>query len=299
MAPNPSRDTTAGRVFNDLRNLARRQRRLTDELLTRHVQEGFLRRLSESDHRDRFILKGGLLLSVLDARRPTRDADLLGRGIGCDEDSIVSAVLDIAGMVVDDGVDFEVEARKTSVIRDDNEYGGLRLVIPAKVARADLRLQLDISFGDPLTPGARRISYPAQLGDAFSLLVYPIETVVAEKTLTAVERGDSNSRVRDYADLWRLSGVHAFVGADLAKAVGRTAAHRSLSLRPLTGHVRELPRLRARAYTDWRKKQGPDGDAYPDDFAEVVAGVITFADPLLTGAVAGANWDPGVRAWLR
>ncbi|MCO5971796.1 nucleotidyl transferase AbiEii/AbiGii toxin family protein [Actinoallomurus soli] len=286
-------------MFNDLRNRAKRERRLTDELLPRHVQEGFLRRLSESDHRDRFVLKGGLLLSVLDARRPTRDADLLGQGIDCDEDSIVSAVLDITGLPVDDGIEFDGESRKTSVIRDDDEYGGLRIVIPATVAHSQLRLQLDVSFGDPVTPGARRISYPAQVGEAFPLLVYPVETVVAEKTVTAMQRGDANSRVRDYADLWRLSGVHAFAGADLITAVERTARHRALSRHPLAGYIDDLPRARARAYGDWRRKQGPDRDAYPEDFAQVVAEVVAFADPLLVGEIVGAEWDPDARSWRR
>lgn len=297
MAPNPRRDTTAGRVYNDLRNLARRQRRLTDELLTRHVQEGFLRRLSESDHRERFVLKGGLLLSVLEARRATRDADLLGRGIGCDEESVLSAVLEIAATVVDDGVIFGTDAAKTSVIREDDDYGGLRVVIPAQVARAALRLQLDVSFGDPITPGVRRTAHPAQIGAAFPLLVYPVETVIAEKTLTAMVRGDDNTRVRDYADLWRLSGSHTFAGADLLKALERTATHRALALRGLTGHISDLPKLKAGTYADWRRKQGVDGAAYPDDFAMVVAQVIEFADPLLTGSARGRTWNPHTRTW--
>lgn len=237
------------------------------------------------------------MLSVLEARRPTRDADLLGRGIGCDEDSVLSAVLEIAATEVDDGVGFVTDAAKTSVIREDDEYGGLRVVIPANVARAALRLQLDVSFGDPITPGARRIAYPAQIGPAFPLLVYPVETVIAEKALTAMERGDDNTRVRDYGDLWRLSGSHSFVGAELRKAVERTAAHRSLTLRRLAGHIENLPRSKARTYADWRRRQGVDGAVYPEDFAVVVAEVIAFADPLLTGEAQGRRWDPRARSW--
>lgn len=256
-----------------------------------------MRRLSASAHADRFVLKGGLLLSVLDARRPTRDADLLGRGMNCDEESILSAVFEVVATVVDDGIEFQPEARRTSVIREEDEYGGLRIVIPAKVARAELRLQLDVSFGDPMTPGARRILYPAQLGDGFPLLVYPIETVVAEKALTAMQRGDGNTRVRDYADLWRLSGAHAFVGADLLRAVERTAAHRSLRLNRLAGEIKDLPRAKAHTYAKWRRGQGVDGVAYPDDFGDVVATVIGLADPLLAGEVEDLYWDPAARIW--
>ncbi|GAA4632157.1 nucleotidyl transferase AbiEii/AbiGii toxin family protein [Actinoallomurus vinaceus] len=300
MAPNPRRDTPAGRAYNDLRNKARREGRPTDELLSLFVLERFLYRLSRSDVSDRFALKGGMLLSAYHARRTTRDADLSGIGISVAEDDVVAVMAGVAGTVVDDGVEFLVDQIRSRAIREDGPYGGTRVIIPARVARFRASVQIDVSSGDPIVPGARRIDFPQQLEDSsFELLAYPIETVLAEKILTALERGDANTRVRDYADVWRLAGSNAFSGAGLHDAVTKAAHHREVKPRPLSERITALVDLRRRVYREWRRRLGPDGDAYPDDFAEVVAEVITFADPVLTGDVLGAKWDPDIRSWRR
>jgi predicted nucleotidyltransferase component of viral defense system len=105
--PNPSRATTSGRVFNDLRAEARRQGRSTDELLVFYVLERFLYRLSQSAWADRLVLKGGLLLAVLDTRRATRDADLLGLSVNGDPRQVLAIVTEIVRVACDDGVEFQ------------------------------------------------------------------------------------------------------------------------------------------------------------------------------------------------
>lgn len=298
MAPNPRRDTPAGRAYNDLRNKARREGRPTDELLSLFVIERFLYRLSRSDVSHRFALKGGMLLSAYQARRSTRDADLSGIGISVVEDDVVSAMASIARIQIPDGVDFIVDGLRSRPIREDGPYGGTRVVIPARVATFRTSVQIDVSSGDPIVPEVRRIGFPQQLDDAaFELLAYPVETVLAEKLLTALERGDANTRVRDYADIWRLTGTNTFGTGHLIDAVEKVAVHRSLTLSPLSERIRAIVDLRGRTYREWRRRLGPDGDPYPDDFASVVTGVIGFADPLLTGQATKARWDPGTRTW--
>jgi hypothetical protein len=197
--PNPTRDTLAGRVYNDLRNLARRTSRPTDELMLDYVLERFLYRLSihplGGQH---FILKGGLLLAQFGARRMTRDIDILGRAFPDDADEITRRISTIAATPVDDGVTFDPESLTTVPIRQDDDYHGLRLAMAATLSRAHLKLQLDISFGDPVTPGPTKIEYRQYLSpQPFTLYGYPIATVIAEKLSTAVALGDLNTRDRD------------------------------------------------------------------------------------------------------
>ena len=108
-------------MFNDLRNAANKQRRSTDELLVRYVLERWLYRASISAYRDRFILKGGLLLAALDARRPTRDGDLLAQ-MDNDDLLVVGCVQEIASIEVDAGVTFQVETTQTTTIREEDQY---------------------------------------------------------------------------------------------------------------------------------------------------------------------------------
>ncbi|MEU1476370.1 nucleotidyl transferase AbiEii/AbiGii toxin family protein [Streptomyces sp. NPDC005760] len=161
---NPTRDTTAGRVYNDLRNLARRTGRSTDEIMVEYILERFLYRLAASPlGRDHFVLKGGLLLAQFGARRMTRDIDILGRSFPGTETEIVHRIAVIAATEIDDGVVFDPATLKTVPIREEDEYHGLRLSLAASIARARLKLQLDVSFGDPVTPAPRIIDYPQQL----------------------------------------------------------------------------------------------------------------------------------------
>ncbi len=132
----PARDTTAGRVFLDLRARARREGRPTDELLVLYVLERFLFRLARSEHRRRLVLKGGMLLAAFDERRPTADVDLLARQISNDADTVTALVRDVLAIEVDDGVVFEPDALRAQVIRDADPYTGVRITVPARIAQA-------------------------------------------------------------------------------------------------------------------------------------------------------------------
>lgn len=296
---NPPRDTTAGRVYNDLRNLARRTGRSTDEVMVEYVLERFLYRISVSPHgQAHFVLKGGLLLARFGARRATRDIDVLGRAFPNDEAESVRRIAAIAATEVDDGTVFDPVTVRTVPIREEDEYHGLRLTMAATIARARLKVQLDISFGDPVTPAPTTIDYPQHLThETFPILGYPLATVIAEKLTTAISLGELNTRDRDYADLYRLLGLNELDGAELAAAPAVTAAHRHITLEPLGGVLADLADRRQNSYAAWRRRQGSAAGAYPERFVEVVRQVIAFADPLLTGAVASSRWIPATRSW--
>ena len=136
----PARDTLAGQVYNDLRNLARREGRSTDQIMIEYVLERFLYRMSRSPTDGScFILKGGLLLAQFGARRATRDIDVLGR---LDQDEISSRITGIARLAGSDGVTFDPSALRTALIREDSHYGGLRLTMPAAIPPPSSRCNL-------------------------------------------------------------------------------------------------------------------------------------------------------------
>jgi predicted nucleotidyltransferase component of viral defense system len=233
---NPTRDTAAGRIYNDLRNLARRTGRPSDQLMLEYVMERFLFRLSNHPEGGRhFVLKGGLLLAQFGARRMTRDIDILGRSFSGGEAGITRRIAAIAATEADDGVVFDPTSLSTVPIRQDDEYHGLRLTMAASLSRARLKLQLDVSFGDPVTPEPKLIDYPQTLeGTPFPLYGYPMATVIAEKLTTAVALGDLNTRDRDYADLYQLLTRHRLDGNELIAALTATAEHRAIQLRQLS-----------------------------------------------------------------
>lgn len=293
----PTRETMAGRVYLDLRKRARAEGRGTDELLVLYVLERFLYRLSTSAHRDRLVLKGGMLLAVFEERRPTRDVDLLGMAIANDAESVAALVTEITAIEVDDGVAFRPEQLTTQMIREQDVYAAVRVTMPATIATAEVTLKVDVNVGDPVTPAPVEVTYPALLGEPFTTIGYPLETVLAEKLVTMIARGDTTTRDRDFADVWLLTGHHRIGRQQLREAIAATADHRGVSLVPL-GEV--LSRLATDRQDNWRRytaRTGLDREV-PATLAEVIADVAAFADPVLdTTLDSDASWDPATRTW--
>ncbi|MGH2789315.1 MAG: nucleotidyl transferase AbiEii/AbiGii toxin family protein [Actinomycetota bacterium] len=292
----PSRDTTGGRAYLDLQARARQEGRPTDELLVLYILERFLFRLSQSEHRDRLLLKGGMLLAAFDERRPTADVDLLARMVANDVDVIVALVRDVLAIEVDDGVVFEPDALRARVIRDTDLYTGVRVTVPATIAKARRPLRVDINVGDPVTPAPVEVEYPALLGESFEVVGYPLETVLAEKIVTMVDRGDATTRERDFADVVILTRRHAVDVVRLAAAVRATGAHRQSDLRPLRSVLIVLASERQRDWERFVTRSGLD-DELPAAYAEAIAAVADFADPILSREIASGEWDPVTRTW--
>lgn len=205
-----------------MQNRARREKRGTQELLTIYVVECWLDRLSRSDYAEDFVLKGGMLLAAFGNRRPTVDADALGRNMPSDSPAVAARVAEIALIPVpDDGVRFLPNTISTRVIRDDALYSGVRVEMAAQLATAQIKLRLDINFGDPITPPPCPVELPRLRSgmEPIRVLAYPLETVLAEKLVTAIDLGSANTRVRDFADLYALSGDHDVLCGALRDAV--------------------------------------------------------------------------------
>jgi hypothetical protein len=298
----PTRDTPAGRAYLDLQHRARAEGRQTQQLLTLYVVERWLARLATSPYADQFVLKGGMLLAAFDARRPTADLDALARNFPNDQASVVARVVEIASQrMLEDGVAFRTSTVTSRVIRDEELYAGARVAMDCAIATAIVRLRLDINFGDPVTPRPRLVDLPAlRAGEPpVRVLGYPLETVLAEKIATAMALGPVNTRVRDFADVYTLTGSHDIGGGPAARALHATADHRRIAVVALSTVIGNLVQLRAGAYSAYRGGLGPDGGHLPSSFETVVQAVTDFADGLLEPAPPTRNWDHRTRGWAR
>lgn len=223
----------AASVRQRLLDQARSKRVDFNLLLTRYGLERFLYRLGKSEYRERFVLKGAMLFPLwgVVSYRSTRDVYLLSYG-----ESEIGALITVFRAicqteVADDGITFDPASVQAEDIRDQMEYGGTRLKLNADLAGARIHLQVDIGFGDVITPSADSAEYPTLLDHpAPSLRVYPRETVVAEKFQAMVHLGIANSRMKDFHDLWVLSSQFDFDGMTLATALSRTFERRNTPL---------------------------------------------------------------------
>jgi predicted nucleotidyltransferase component of viral defense system len=213
-------------------NLTKERNQPFDLLLTRYVLERFLYRLSTTKHRERFVLKGAVLITswLGDPQRPTRDLDLLGYG-DPDPDALLAVFRDICRVAGDDAVQFDPDGLTVDRIRDEQEYGGLRIKTTATVDGARVRLIVDVAFGDATEPGVAEIELPVLLGlPAPRLRAYPREAVIAEKFQAMVLLGRANSRMKDFYDVWLLSRSQAFDDDRLARAIAATFARRNTAV---------------------------------------------------------------------
>lgn len=292
----PSRATSSGRAYLDLLARARREGRPADELLTLYVLERFLYRLSVSAHRNRLVLKGGMLLAAFGQRRPTRDIDLLAKTTSNEPATVAALVRAIAAVEANDGVVYETSQMTTRMIREQGLYAAVRVAVPARIDRARQPLRIDVNVGDPVMPAPTVVSYPALLGEPFPLLAYPIEAVLAEKLVTIVARGDTTTRDRDFADVLLLAGHHDIDAASLSDAIAATAAFRAVDLRPISKTLVTLARDRHR---DWQRliaRAGLEG-LLPSDYTEAIRQVTFFGDPIITGSVTSGRWDHVAVQW--
>lgn len=296
-----SRATAAGRAYLDLQNRARRERRGTQEYLTAYVVERWLARLSRSPYAAQFVLKGGVLLAALGQRRPTVDADALAIGLANDAEAVAARVAEIAAIEdAEDGVEFLTATVSAQLIRDHALYQGVRVTMDARLATAIVKLRLDVNFGDPVTPAPQQVSLPGLRPDSrpVEVLGYPVETVLAEKLTTTIDLGEANTRVRDLADIYTVTGSHAIARAPMHDALKATAAFRSVELVPLAAAVGDLANLRGRDYQAYRAALGQFGEHLPADLTDVITAAAAFADPVIASVNAtSAHWDPGSRRW--
>ncbi len=228
MSPN-----LAASVRARLRGVAKAQASDFNQVLVRFALERILYRLTQSKYADRFLLKGALLFTLWYdmPHRATRDADLLGFGAS-DLESVAQVFREIATVAVDDGIVFDPASITVEEIRKEAGYGGVRVVIAGELAKARCKTQIDVGFGDAVTPGPVDSVYPVLLNDlpAPRLRAYPTYTVVAEKLHAIALLGMTNSRVKDYFDLSVLLERETLDADLLAQAIKATFERRGMAV---------------------------------------------------------------------
>ncbi len=288
-------------VFQRLLNLSKERREDFNLLLSRYGVERFLYRLGISSYADSFILKGASLFLVWTGQnyRVTRDLDLLGSGKS-DEENLVKVFRSIVTLRPDkdDGIVFMADSLKIERIREEEVYEGARITLTGLLCRARIPVQIDIGFGDTITPGPEPVDYPTLLsGDVPKIRAYPRCTLVAEKLEAIVKLGFANSRMKDFYDIWLLARLYEFDGKILGQAIANTFARRETSV-PAGIPVAFTPSFFAdsQKMVQWNafiRKSRPEPS--PDDFASAVSGVADLLLPVLSAIIGKASFE---KTWL-
>ena len=230
---NPTNPNVAASVRARLLNVAKAQGVDFNQVLVRFALERILYRMTQSQHADRFLLKGALLFTLWYdmPHRATRDADLLGFGPS-NLASVAETFRDIAAVSVDDGIAFDAASVTVEEIRKETGYGGVRVIIAGELAKARCKTQIDVGFGDAVTPAPVDSIYPVLLDDlpAPRLRAYPTSPVIAEKLHAIALLGMTNSRLKDYFDLSVLLERETLDTDLLAHAIKATFERRGISV---------------------------------------------------------------------
>lgn len=201
------------------------------QLVVRYFHERLLYRLSKSEFRDHFILKGGALLYAFEefTPRPTLDVDFMGDRIDNDREHILRSFRNIMAIeYAEDGVCFSPDSMTAENITVEKRYPGVRISMSGTLDTYQQKLTLDVGFGDVIIPKPMDLEYPTFFSsmEAPNVVAYSLETVVAEKFQTMIERGRFNSRMKDYFDLYRIFQAHTFDTEELQAAIVATFANR-------------------------------------------------------------------------
>ena len=216
-------------IKGKIRSLAQKNNLSSQEVLQIYFFERFLDRLSQSQYKKNFVIKGGLLISSLIGieNRTTMDMDTTIKGIALKEERIKEIVEEIININVDDGIKFEFKS--LNYIREDDEYENFRVSLVAKVGKTKNPMKLDLTTGDAITPREIEYSYPCIFSkEAIKIMAYPLETILAEKYETIIRRNITTTRMRDFYDLYILYNLkkEEIDYGILKEAIKRTSSKR-------------------------------------------------------------------------
>ncbi|MDU7501560.1 MAG: nucleotidyl transferase AbiEii/AbiGii toxin family protein [Finegoldia magna] len=215
-----------------IRNLAKNNNLSSQEVLQMFLFERFLERLSKSDYKSNFVIKGGFLVSSLIGinNRTTMDMDSTIKGIPLTEENITKVVNSIINIEVNDGIQFEI--KDVNYIRENDEYENFRVSLVASIGKTKNPMKLDLTTGDAITPREIEYSYPCIFHEKnIEVLAYPIETIIAEKYESIIKRNITTTTMRDFYDLYTLYNLEKseIDMNTLSTAIKRTSSKRESS----------------------------------------------------------------------
>ena len=259
-----------------IRNIAKKKNIPAQVILQNYMFERLLVRLSASAYKEKLVLKGGMLVAAIVGldNRATMDLDTTLKNLPLTPEAIRSALEDICDIAFDDGVVFEI--RTISPIREDDIYGGYRVMLNAKFDTLLTPLSIDVSTGDAITPHAVQYNFSEIFDDekSYELWAYNIETVMAEKVETILRRGVFNTRPRDFYDAYILTTTQKFDKAVFAEALSATAKHLGTAeqitdVPGILHNIEESPELRA-MWDKYRKQFAYAQDITYEQIIDVV-----------------------------
>lgn len=272
---------TSRQLKDKVRNMARGDSAKAQLLIRNYGMERFLERVSLSEHRDNFILKGGMLVSAMVGleNRATMDIDTSIRNMPLDTIAAKAMVEEIIAVPVDDNIRFEINDFGT--IMDDAEYSGVRISLNAFLDATRIPLKIDISTGDAITPAAVDYQYKLMFEERYiTLWAYNLETVLAEKIETVLSRSVLNTRLRDFYDLYVLQDTGLEIDkATLAAALTATARKRG-SEQALALYERTLDEIRISPLMreQWERYQGKNNYAAGIVWDDVISDIRALCD---------------------
>lgn len=291
-------------VKDRLKNYAKKNGRVVQDVFTAYVLERTLYRVSVSPYAGNFTLKGGILLyaTFLDKfMRATTDIDLLGAKISNDAAGMKEVFSEIFSIQCDDPIVFRTDTLNVMNITEFKEYHGLNVSILALLDRTRIPVNIDIGFGDVVYPERVRMDYPTLLDDEpASVFAYSLESVVAEKMEAIVSLGEANGRLKDFYDICSLAEQSDFDGIGLQKAVKETFAHRGTSFGVIEAFEDGFCEDPIRA-SRWRGFLRNKSVLEERNFAETVRMVKMFIEPVIDAIRRdeewNAHWDNENQKW--
>ncbi len=284
-----------------LLNLSKKTGENYNAVLLRFFQERFLARLGISPYCEHFVLKGGLLLLTrhIATFRPTVDIDMLGLEISNDPQHLIRVIKEIASIELDDGVLFDTDTIKWNVIKENVEYEGVRFTFGVRLEKIKSRIQLDIGFGDAVPLGYSKNVLPPMLPDLFvpEILIYPLESVIAEKYQTIVYLGFATSRLKDFYDILFLAQHNIFTLKRLKIAIEATFSRRETDIE--NRFFIYEPDYISEKEKQWKlflRKIGSNEDI---DFSRVVTLIKKFLEPVIISRNIDEDliWDSTNWVW--
>lgn len=277
-----------------LRNQGRQQGIAYASMLEQFALSRFLARLERSDYAERFILKGAQLFRFINGvgHRPTRDADFLSFG-DHDPAALQEIFATICQITPENDDALTWENIRAAAIRDENDYGGVRVLVTSRLGNVRIPLHFDVGFGDVITPEIRYQNWASPLDyPDVRLATYPMETVIAEKLEAAVSLGINNSRMKDFYDLYWLQAQLSFKGKNLTEAVANTFARRSTMISddnpvPFTKEFSSDAQKNEQWSAFLRKARLPHLE-----LSHVMAHISNFLLPVIRNEVNDLQWTP-------
>lgn len=273
---------TPEQIKGRIKSVAKQNNADARTLMRIYMMERFLERLAQSEYRDNFIIKGGILVTAMIgvAHRSTMDIDTSMKNLNLSAEDALRVVNQVKDIDLDDGVSFEV--KDVSNIMDEMEYPGIRVTMNANVGRLIQPLKIDISTGDVITPRAIEFNYDLLLEDrSISLWSYNLETILAEKLQTVLARGILNTRMRDFYDIRMLLDTYEdkVNKAVLKDAFAATCKKRGTDyLQEQAEEIIKIIEADEQLQVLWRAYQKKYSYAAEIDYASVISGVRKLMD---------------------